>query len=315
MAPYPLSAAMGKEMIVYKKSDELKTALAEDRANGRTIGLVPSMGALHEGHLTLARRSLASCQRTVFVIFVNPKQFGPDEDFDAYPRDLAGDMVLLAKEGVDYCFSPSVDEIWPEGNETFVDTTHLSHILLGKIRPALFRGIATVVAKIFNIVGPDKAFFGEKDFQQLAIIRRMVRDLAFPVEIVAVPTLREPDGLASSSRNLLLSLEDRKAAVIMPRSWQAAESLFQAGERSAVRLVGAVRAELGKEPRGMVEAVDLRDAETLAEVPDRLTRPAVLLLTVRFGDVRLIDQHVLGSGEMKKDAGAVIRHDNAAHSA
>lgn len=284
-------------MIVYSKIDALRAALAKERTRGGTIGLVPTMGALHEGHLSLVRRSLAACRRTVVTIFVNPRQFGPNEDFDAYPRDLARDTALLEREGVDCCFTPSVEEMWPEGHETFVDTACLSRILLGRQRPGHFRGVATVVARIFNIVGPDRAFFGEKDFQQLAIIRRMVKDLAFPVEIIGAPTWRDHDGLAMSSRNLLLTAADRRAAVVIPQSWRAAERLFQAGERSASRLVAVVRAELQKEPGGVIEAVDLRDAETLARVKGKLARPAVLLLTVRFGKVRLIDQHILGSGE------------------
>jgi len=288
---------MVQKMIVFNTTDALRAALAKDRAEGGTIGLVPTMGALHAGHLALVHQSFATCRRTVVSIFVNPEQFGPNEDFDAYPRDLAGDVALLEKEGVDYCFAPSIEEIWPEGNETVVDAVHLSRILAGRIRPGHFRGVTTVVAKLFNIVGPDKAFFGEKDFQQLAVIRRMVQDLVFPVGIVGVPTLRDPDGVASSSRNLLLTVEGRKAAVIIPQSWRAAERLYQAGERSAPRLVAAVRAVLKKEPEGVAESIDLRDAETLASVKGNLEKPAVLLLTVRFGQVRLIDQHILGSGE------------------
>lgn len=284
-------------MIVYNTIDALRAALARDRAEGRTIGFVPTMGALHIGHLTLARQSLASCDRTVFMIFVNPKQFGPNEDFDAYPRDFINDTVLLKKEGVDYCFAPSVEEMWPEGNETIVDTINLSRTLLGKLRPGHFCGMATLVAKLFNIVGPDKTFFGEKDFQQLTIVRRMVKDLNFPVEVIGMPTYRESDGLAYSSRNRLLEPEDRQAAAVVPQSWRAAERLYQTGERSAARLVAAVRTVLEEEPRGKIETIDLRDAETLAEVEDVVEQSAVLLLTVRFGKVRLIDEHILGSGE------------------
>lgn len=283
-------------MIIFKTIAELRHALAQDRKNGLTVGLVPTMGALHMGHLALVRRSLADCDRTVVSIFVNPKQFGPNEDFDAYPRDIEGDATLIEKTGVHYCFAPSVDEMWPQGNETIVDTTYLSRILIGELRPGHFCGVTTVVAKLFNIVGPDRAFFGEKDFQQIAIIRRMVKDLAFPLEVVGVPTLRDSDSVASSSRNLLLEPQDRQAAVIIPKSWKKAEALYQAGERSATALTAAVRAVLEKEPRGVVEAIDLRDMETLAEVNGELKQPAVLLLTVRFGTVRLIDQHVLGTG-------------------
>lgn len=284
-------------MIIFNKIDSLQAVLAKDRAEGKTIGFIPSMGALHAGHMTLAQQSLANCDRTVFEIFVNPKQFGPNEDFDAYPRQLAADTALLEEAGVDYCFIPSNEEMWPEGNETYVDMERLSLILMGQQRPGHFRGMMTLVVKLFNIVRPDKAFFGEKDFQQLAIIRRMVKDLNFPIEIKGVPTHREPDGLAYSSRNQLLTPEDRKAAIIIPQSWRAAERLYQSGERSVAKLVAAVRAVLEKEPRGVIEAVDLHDVQTLDALEGNVDKPAVLLLTVLFGRVRLIDQHVLGSGE------------------
>lgn len=279
-------------MKIFKKIDEVRQQLAQDQSQRLTVGLVPTMGALHNGHISLVRQSMMKCQRTIVSIFVNPKQFGPDEDYDAYPRDLEGDSKLLEQAGVDYVFAPSVEEMWPEGNLTSVEVSELSNILIGKLRPGHFRGVTTVVAKLFNIVQPDAAFFGEKDYQQVAIIRRMVEDLAFPVEIISVPILRDGDGVASSSRNKLLTAEDRQAAVAVPDSWKAAELLFKKGERKVKVLRDAVRSVLEREPRTVIEAIDFRDAETLQNIDDVIVNPAVLLLTVRFGSVRLIDQHV-----------------------
>lgn len=272
---------------------EMRQYIAKERRLGSSIGLVPTMGALHEGHLALVEKARAMCDRSVVSIFVNPKQFAPHEDFDQYPRDLQGDCALLQKAGVDYVFAPSTDEMWPLGNDTIVKVEKLSRILIGKLRPRHFCGVTSVVAKLFNIVQPDKAFFGEKDFQQILIIRRMVEDLAFPIEIIGVPILREADGLACSSRNQLLTREDRKAAKIIPESGKAAEQLYHQGERSVNKLYKIVRDILQQESRAVIESIDLRDIETLCVVKGKLENPAVLLLTVRFGAVRLIDQYIL----------------------
>ncbi|WP_273759562.1 pantoate--beta-alanine ligase [Bartonella sp. ML70XJBT.G] len=272
---------------------EMRQYIAKERRLGSSIGLVPTMGALHEGHLALVEKTRAMCDRSVVSIFVNPKQFAPHEDFDQYPRDLQEDCTLLQKAGVDYVFAPSTDEMWPLGNDTIVKVEKLSRILIGKLRPGHFCGVTSVVAKLFNIVQPDKAFFGEKDFQQILIIRRMVEDLAFPIEIIGVPILREADGLARSSRNQLLTREDRKAAKIIPESGKAAEQLYHQGERSVNKLCKIVRDILQQESRAMIESIDLRDMETLCVVKGKLEKPAVLLLTVRFGAVRLIDQYIL----------------------
>lgn len=279
-------------MKILKKIDDVRQQLAKDRKDGLTVGLVPTMGALHNGHLSLVLKSQAMCQRTLVSIFVNPKQFGPDEDYVAYPRNLEADCAFLGKANVDYVFAPSVEEMWPAGNATSVEVEGLSHILVGKLRPGHFRGVTTVVAKLFNIVEPDFAFFGEKDYQQVAIIRRMVEDLAFPIKIISLPILRDDDGVASSSRNQLLDKEDRKAAVVVPKSWKAAAELFQKGERDINALRHAIKNVLENEPRAFIEAIDFRDAETLEEVEDKISRPTVLLLTVRFGSVRLIDQYL-----------------------
>nr|WP_210282156.1 pantoate--beta-alanine ligase [Mesorhizobium sp. RMAD-H1] len=265
-----------------------------ERRSGKTIGLVPTMGYLHIGHLTLARQSRKSCDVTVTSIFVNPTQFGPNEDLATYPRDLDRDLKLLEAEGVDYVFTPEVAEIYRPNAETIVETTHLSRILIGRIRPGHFRGVTTVVTKLFNIVQPDRAFFGEKDYQQLAIIRRMVADLDVPVEIIGVPTVRETDGLACSSRNALLTPEDRKAAPVLSKALDMAESLAAKGERFVPALRKAILKVLESKPRGLVEAVDIRDAADLAKITGKFENPVVVLLTVRFGKVRLIDQRVIG---------------------
>ncbi|WP_439272529.1 pantoate--beta-alanine ligase [Pseudochrobactrum sp. HB0163] len=275
---------------------DLRAALRAERISGRSIGFVPTMGYLHIGHLTLVKKSQQQCDVSVVSIFVNPTQFAPNEDLAQYPRDLPRDLQLLEQQGCDYVFAPDVDEMYPDGNgktSAYVDAGELSSILMGRLRPHHFRGVATVVSKLFNIVQPDKAYFGEKDYQQLAVIKRMVADLNQPVEVIGVPTVREADGLACSSRNTLLSAQDRAAAVILSQALQLAQVLVNQGERSVFALREAVINKLQQEPRGQIEAVDIRDAETLAEIAEQLTAPAVLLLTVRFGNTRLIDQHVL----------------------
>ncbi len=275
---------------------DLRTTLRAERSRGKSIGFVPTMGYLHIGHLTLVKNSQQHCDVSVVSIFVNPTQFAPNEDLAQYPRDLPRDLKLLEEQGCDYVFAPNVNEMYPDGSgktSTYVDVGELSSILMGALRPHHFRGVATVVSKLFNIVQPDKAFFGEKDYQQLAVIKRMVADLNQPVDVTGVPTVREPDGLACSSRNSLLSAEDRAAAVILPQAMQLAQVLVDQGERSVTALRHAVVDKLQQEPRGEIEAVDIRDAETLAETAELLTAPVVLLLTVRFGKTRLIDQHVL----------------------
>ncbi|WP_336294102.1 pantoate--beta-alanine ligase [Bartonella sp. CB169] len=280
-------------MRILKTIAEVRQCVAKERHLGFSIALVPTMGALHDGHLALVQRAKAMCDRILVSIFVNPKQFGSHEDFDKYPRDLMGDCALLEKAGVEYVFAPSVEEMWPSGNNTIVKVEKLSSILMGRLRPGHFCGVTSVVAKLFNIVQPDKAFFGEKDFQQILIIRRMVEDLAFPIEIIGVPILRETDGVACSSRNQFLTLEDRKAAKIIPKSGKAAEKLYHQGERSVNKLCKIVCNTLQQESRAIIEAIDLRDMETLCVVKGKLDKPAVLLLTVRFGTVRLIDQYIL----------------------
>ena len=273
---------------------ELRAVLKAERLKGKSIGLVPTMGYLHIGHMSLVRHSKGACDITVVSIFVNPTQFGPNEDLSAYPRDMAGDLAKLEAEGVDYVFTPDVAEIYRPGAHTIVDNPVLSRILIGKIRPGHFRGVTTVVTKLFNIVQPDHAFFGEKDYQQLTIIRRMVADLDMPIEITGVATVREDDGVACSSRNAMLTPADRKAAVILAKSLAQAEAIVGQGQQSVPAIRNAVRAVLESEKRGEIEAVDIRDARTLDPVSGKFKQPVVILLTVRFGKVRLIDQRVIG---------------------
>ncbi|MRG55863.1 pantoate--beta-alanine ligase [Phyllobacterium sp. SYP-B3895] len=273
---------------------ELRATLRAERQKGKAIGLVPTMGYLHIGHMELVRRAKSATDVTVVSIFVNPTQFGPNEDLSTYPRDMDGDLAKLKAEGVDYVFTPEVAEIYRPGAHTIVDNLVLSRILIGKIRPGHFRGVTTVVTKLFNIVQPDQAFFGEKDYQQLTIIRRMVDDLNMPIDIIGVPTVREADGLACSSRNAMLTATDRKAAVILSRSLAKAEEMVAQGQRSVPAIRNAVRGILEAEKRGTIESVDIRDAKTLDPVSGKFRQPVVILLIVRFGKVRLIDQRVIG---------------------
>lgn len=277
-------------MKILRTKAEVRAEVAAWRQAGESIALVPTMGYLHRGHLTLVARAQEQARRVVASIFVNPTQFGPNEDLATYPRDEAGDLDALRRAGADAVFLPSVSEIYPEGAETVVETTRLSRILIGRLRPGHFRGVATVVTKLFNIVQPDVAAFGEKDFQQLAVIRRMVRDLDMPLAILGVPTVREEDGLAMSSRNARLTPEDRAVAPVIFRALKSAEAL---AHEPAAAIAAHVRRTIAAEPRAGAITVDLRDAATLAPLRGRLTGPAVLLVTVRFGAVLLIDQHVI----------------------
>ena len=263
-----------------------------ERRQGRRIALVPTMGFLHEGHLSLVRDAKARADRVVVSIFVNPKQFGPQEDFVSYPRDFDRDRKLLDEENVDILFHPKAEEIYPDGYETHVDVGKLSAFLCGVSRPGHFRGVATVVAKLFNIVRPDIAIFGCKDYQQLQIIRRMVRDLNFDTEIVGHPTVREPDGLAMSSRNAYLSSAERSAALCLSRSLRKAQELVENGERSAATLLETVGREIAREPLARLDYVSFSDPETLVGI-EKLNDSALLALAVRIGHTRLIDNVIL----------------------
>ena len=279
-------------MRVCKTIADLRAALLPLRRAGKTIGLVPTMGYLHIGHMELVKTSGNQCDITVITIFVNPTQFAANEDLSTYPRDLDRDLAMLKAAGADFVFTPDVKEMYPGGEETIVETTKLSKVLMGKIRPGHFRGVATVCTKLFNIASPDKAFFGEKDFQQVAVIKRMVADLNQPLTIVPVPTVREPDGLALSSRNVRLTPEDRVASVILSQSLSEAGRAIAAGERSVAAIKRIVINKLKAEPRGLIETVDIRDAANLTKVSGTFSKPIVVLLSVKFGSVRLIDNRV-----------------------
>jgi pantoate--beta-alanine ligase len=259
----------------------------------KTIGLVPTMGALHEGHLSLVREARRMCDVVVVSVFVNPKQFGPQEDFSRYPRDLTKDTMALADYNVDYIFAPAAEEIYPKGFSTYVEVSQLSDQLEGAARPGHFRGVATVLTVLFNIVRPDFAYFGQKDAQQTLVVKRLVRDLAFDTEIVILPTVREDSGLALSSRNAYLEPEDRRAAAIIYRALAHAEAAYGEGERSGKRLTEIVRADIEAEPRAQLEYVSVNDADTLERL-DRLDdRPVLIAVAVRLGKTRLIDNIVL----------------------
>ncbi|SDF17293.1 pantoate--beta-alanine ligase [Sporolituus thermophilus] len=278
-------------MQLVTRIDEVKKLVRELRRQGKTIGLVPTMGYLHEGHLTLMRRAKAEQDVVVATVFVNPLQFGPSEDFAVYPRDLDRDSRLAAAAGVDVLFAPPVEEMYPRGYENmlaFVDVRRVTERLCGASRPGHFRGVATVVTKLFNIVEPDAAYFGQKDAQQVVVIRTMVRDLNMNVRIVTVPIVREPDGLAMSSRNVYLAPAERQAALVLSRALKLAKEKLDAGERSAATLIAAMRELISREPLATIDYISVSDAETLEEL-DTVRAPALVALAVKIGKTRLID--------------------------
>jgi pantoate--beta-alanine ligase len=277
---------MSGEIAVARSIVELRQQVGEWRAQGDRIGLVPTMGALHAGHLALVAAAQAQCRRVVASIFVNPKQFGPREDFAAYPRPEADDLAKLTTAKVDLVWMPPVEEMYPDGFTTTISLRGPAESLDGQHRPGHFDGVATVVAKLLTQVAPDAAFFGEKDYQQLLVVRRMARDLNLPVEIVGVPTVREADGLALSSRNVYLSPEERRIAPRLHRTMSEAASAIGQGTPPGSAIARAILA-LG-EAGFQVEYLELRDAETLAPA-DTLTKPARLLVAAHLGRTRLID--------------------------
>jgi pantoate--beta-alanine ligase len=276
------------EPLLIKSVAELQRWSDGARSLGRRIALVPTMGALHEGHLSLVRVGYRHADRVIVSIFVNPTQFGPAEDFARYPRDLPRDVDLLRKVGADVVFAPPVEEIYPNGDATWVDVERLTSGLCGRSRPGHFRGVTTVVARLLNAARPHLAVFGEKDYQQLAVIRRMARDLAFGVEIVGGPIVREPDGLAMSSRNVFLSARARQQATALHAALHEARALVRAGVSEAAALCAEARRRIEKEPLAEIDYVELVDAQTLEPVRE-VGAPAVLALAVRFEGTRLID--------------------------
>jgi len=269
------------------------SARVEDlRRDGRRIAVVPTMGALHEGHLELLRVARARADVVILTIFVNPTQFAPHEDLAKYPRDEAGDLAKARTCGIDLAFCPDAAAMYPPGSQSFVEVRELAAPLEGERRPGHFAGVATIVTKLYHITRPHVAVFGEKDYQQLAVLRRMTKDLDFGIEIIGVPIVREADGLAMSSRNAYLSADQRKAALVLSRSLAAAEVAFRAGERDPAALIATATATIAAEPLVRIDYVALRDADSLAEL-SRITGKAVMALAAFVGTTRLIDNRVL----------------------
>ena len=268
------------------------------REQDQTIGLVPTMGALHEGHLSLVREARRMCDVVVISVFVNPTQFGPGEDYDRYPRDLTKDAARLTDYNVDYIFAPTPEEIYPKNFSTYVNVSVLSDELEGRSRPGHFRGVATVVAILLNIVHPDFAFFGQKDAQQTLVIKRLVRDLAFETEIVVLPTVREESGLALSSRNAYLKEEERRAAPVLSSALTQAKAAYKNGERHAARLIEIIRSAIEAEPLAHLDYIGITDAETMERLDKLNDRTVLIVIAVYIGKTRLIDNIVLNK---KKD--------------
>ena len=276
------------EIPVIERIADLTSWAEGHRGAGRTVGLVPTMGALHDGHASLVSRAAADCDVVAATVFVNPLQFAPGEDLAAYPRTLPADVAAASRAGASVVFAPPGDEMFPGEVATAVHVAGLSEVLDGRFRPAHFDGVATVVAKLFAIVGRSRAYFGEKDFQQLAVVRRMAADLSFPVEVVGCPTVRARDGLALSSRNAYLTPEERSAAPVLLRALRAGASAIAAGERGAAAVTELVASIVEAEPLAVLDAADVVDAATL-RTPPSLTGDLRLLVAARFGRARLID--------------------------
>jgi pantoate--beta-alanine ligase len=272
---------------------EMQSAARELRRGG-TLALVPTMGALHAGHLSLIAAAKRDCTHVAVSIFVNPLQFGPNEDFSRYPRTFEADCAALTDAGVDILFAPTAETLIPDGATTFVEVAGISDRLDGAHRPGHFRGVATIVAKLFNIVAPDRAYFGQKDAAQLAVLRAMVRDLNFPVQLVACPIVREPDGLALSSRNRYLTTEQRARATILHRSLMAAADLHARGEHNSQALIAAMMRILAAEPSVIVEYATVVDPDTLLPLTNT-TLGALIAVAARLGETRLIDNHIIGA--------------------
>ena len=281
-------------MDVLETIEQMRFACQAAKQGGKRLGFVPTMGALHEGHLSLVRAAKTRCDMVAASIFVNPTQFGPNEDFSKYPRSFERDRELLENEGVELLFAPSVEEMYPGDAVTFVTVEGLSERLCGKSRPGHFRGVTTVVAKLFHITEPDLAFFGQKDAAQVAIVRRMARDLSLGVEIVVCPIVREADGLAMSSRNAYLNPQERKSALVLSRSLAQVKKLFEQGERRTSKLGAAGRQIFAEEPSVRLDYIEIVSPETLEPV-EHITDPALVAVAAFVGGTRLIDNIVLAN--------------------
>lgn len=279
-------------MEIITKINEMQSSVRKIKSQGMSIGFVPTMGFLHEGHLSLVRESLRKADVTVVSIFVNPTQFGPREDFKEYPRDLDRDSEILEGEGVDYLFKPETDEIYPQGYKTYVEVHDLQGRLCGRSRPGHFRGVCTVVLKLFNIINPDISFFGQKDAQQAIILKKMVKELNLEVEIDVLPIIREEDGLALSSRNNYLSKEERKAALVLSKSLKGAQSMIERGQRDSAAIIKGMKEKIGREPLAKIDYVEIVDMDNLNPV-SRIEKEALAAIAVFIGKVRLIDNTTL----------------------
>lgn len=281
-----------KKMTLVHTIKDVREIVSEWRKQGLTVGFVPTMGYLHEGHQSLIRKSVEQNDRTVVSVFVNPIQFGPTEDLEAYPRDINRDRMAVEEVGGDLIFNPDPEEMYPGHFTSFIDTTETTELLCGAVRPVHFRGVCTVVGKLFNIVLPDRAYFGQKDAQQLATIRRFVRDLNFPVEIVACPIVREDDGLAKSSRNTYLSPAERKAALILSQSLKKGKALIEQGEKSAEKVKEVITESLKTEPLARIDYVEVVDFENIQRV-ETIEGETLVAIAVYIGKTRLIDNFII----------------------
>lgn len=287
-----MPALHNKTMLLCSIAETRATVLAAQQA-GETVGFVPTMGALHEGHLSLVQASLAACDRTVVSIFVNPTQFGPGEDLDRYPRVLEKDVQLLEEMGCWLVFAPLTEEMYPPGSETLIDVGSVAEPLEGALRPGHFPGVATVVLKLFQIVPADKAFFGQKDYQQTLVVQQLIRDLSVPIEIVVCPTVREPDGLAMSSRNAYLLAEERRQALAISQSLMLAERLYLGGETSVEAIERRMREHLAGAPLLELQYIAFLQAGSVTPV-SIISGPTVIALAAKVGQTRLIDNHQIG---------------------
>ena len=281
-------------MKIINSPSEVQSYCRSVRADGKTIGLVPTMGFLHEGHLNLMRRARAENDLLVISIFVNPTQFGPNEDYEAYPRDLQSDSEMAAEVGVDVIFAPTARDMYSERHATFVNVEGITEKMCGASRPEHFRGVTTVVTKLFNLVHPHKAYFGQKDAQQAAVIKRMVADINFDIEIIVMPTVREEDGIAMSSRNKYLSAEERKAALVLNQSLRMAEKLVKSGYRNTVEISCKIREMIEAEPLARIDYIAIIHADTLDDL-DILEGKVLIALAVFIGKTRLIDNIILNT--------------------
>ena len=283
-------------MKIFTSISTLQNDLAAARSGGSTIGLVPTMGALHEGHGSLIKAACAENDYVVVSNFVNPTQFGPNEDLAAYPRDLEGDCRLAEQIGAQAVFAPAVEDMYPEGSAAWVEVTgRLTSILCARTRPTHFRGVTTVVAKLFNLVGPCRAYFGQKDGQQAQVVRRMIQDLFMPIEMRIMPIIREADGLALSSRNAYLSPSEREAALVLPRALIGARDMIEGGEKNKGRILAFIRDRIASEPLGRLDYAEIYKFPSLEELPESISGKIFIAAAVKFGGARLIDNQVVES--------------------